>query len=716
MSKKILIAILFTILIGIVLVGSSLPNSEHNQIEEVREEVKEVEIAPVINIDPAEIYFLKGDNYDLFTGVSATYGGVVSSIANNSELEAGVYTVIYTVRYGENNLSVSNSRVVYVLEPSDDYDEDLFTNAEEIASGSNPLLNTCVPNMKKPVVKLNGDKVVTLERGYSYEEKGVSAKDSLGKKVKCQTYCDINIYMEGEYTCYYRAVDRLNSATQITRKIIVDDTIAPVINGVQDKDYIFDGVGLVPTSNASDIQSVILTKDGVNVNGYTLGTTITDFGKYTLTVIDSTNNKNVVNFTILKPKVTFHFVLDSGFEHDGKAKEFQVEVYGLNKTLLTTLNSSELSYYSENGTLLNDAPIKAGDYRVKASYPEDSMYAKTEDILDFTIKYKTFYIDNDTDLNDNLSSVFDRYDSVEIKLETKTYNLSGFTVPQGKELILDGNGATVDMSNNQVNIKGELVVEDITIDASQVSTIPSFILTNSNSSIKFNNVTLNESVSGARAITVDYNVTNAYVELSDTTINLSGGISRGVTFMGTNDGAHLKILNTTISNNNGIIEGLSRGISLYRQEDTIVEIKDSKLEGFMYVMNFGEYSNALNVDIDGSTLSGWAVFNILTNNHVINVNNSTLIGTNNYSGDYNDFATIVIETWTSNNTINLNNTSVYAYENSDSRQYAVDNRSRDLSSITINGALAVYDAPFDPYPDDGKDELRDYIIINSILY
>ncbi|MBL0387414.1 S-layer homology domain-containing protein [Tumebacillus sp. ITR2] len=74
------------------------------------------------------------------------------------------------------------------------------------------------------------------------------------------------------------------------------DSVAPTIAGVLDN-HIYAG-SVTPTSGDTDIQSITLTHDGTVVNGYSLGTTITQDGTYELTVIDQAGNSTVRHFTI----------------------------------------------------------------------------------------------------------------------------------------------------------------------------------------------------------------------------------------------------------------------------------------------------------------------------------------------------------------------------------------------------------------------------------
>ncbi|PWK09037.1 beta strand repeat-containing protein, partial [Tumebacillus permanentifrigoris] len=81
------------------------------------------------------------------------------------------------------------------------------------------------------------------------------------------------------------------------------DTTAPVISGLIDN-HIYTS-SITPSSSDTDIQTVLLTKNGSAI-GYTLGTAITTDGNYVLSVTDQAGNTTVFHVSIdtLAPVVT----------------------------------------------------------------------------------------------------------------------------------------------------------------------------------------------------------------------------------------------------------------------------------------------------------------------------------------------------------------------------------------------------------------------------
>lgn len=85
-----------------------------------------------------------------------------------------------------------------------------------------------------------------------------------------------------------------------------------------------------------------------------------------------------------------------------------------------------------------------------------------------------------------------------------------------------------------------------------------------------------------------------------------------------------------------------RTLSFFETVGDLIIYNSNILNTKYYAINLAAYTT-LNINISNSTVSGWAALNIWGYNHKINLSNSTLIGTNVYSGNTNGFATIVFE-------------------------------------------------------------------------
>jgi hypothetical protein len=89
-----------------------------------------------------------------------------------------------------------------------------------------------VQDTTPPIITLNGDALVTLEcDADSYDELGASAADACDPIVPIVIGGDVvDVSTPGTYVLTYDATDRCgNTATQITRTVVVEDTTPPVV-------------------------------------------------------------------------------------------------------------------------------------------------------------------------------------------------------------------------------------------------------------------------------------------------------------------------------------------------------------------------------------------------------------------------------------------------------------------------------------------------------
>ena len=111
---------------------------------------------------------------------------------------------------------------------------------------------------------------------------------------------------EGHYTL--KVVDEAFNESEV--EFIIDRT-SPVVNMSDGKtyegdEYTYYNSSVTPEIVEENIDTVVLTKDGATVDGYTNGE-ITDEGKYELTVTDKVGNSVTVKFVIDKTEGTVTF-------------------------------------------------------------------------------------------------------------------------------------------------------------------------------------------------------------------------------------------------------------------------------------------------------------------------------------------------------------------------------------------------------------------------
>ena len=142
-----------------------------------------------------------------------------------------------------------------------------------------------------------------------------------------------------------------------------------------------------------------------------------------------------------------------------------------------------------------------------------------------------------------------------------------------------------------------------------------------------------------------------------------------------NDGINLTVKGTTISLTNGISDydtevnstnkyDNSRGISLWEMGNSKVEIKDSIIQGFYYSINTaGSTNGKMTVDMMNSSFKGRAAINAHVPDTTWSITDSRIHGINNFGGDTEGFATIVVDKSAERNAVNINNTKFTTYFN-----------------------------------------------------
>ncbi len=109
-------------------------NNTANQV------IAAVDNAPVITVNPTEVKILRGTDYDVNIGVTIaddkdTNLQPTISMTSTIDAEVGTYTITYTVTDSGNNTATA-TRIIKVLEPNGDEDNDHYSNEEELANDS----------------------------------------------------------------------------------------------------------------------------------------------------------------------------------------------------------------------------------------------------------------------------------------------------------------------------------------------------------------------------------------------------------------------------------------------------------------------------------------------------------------------------------------------------------------------------------------------------
>jgi len=220
-------------------------------------------MAPVITLQgSAEMdVFINAPFVDPGSSVNDSFeSGLTATVTGNVDTsKMGVYTLIYNVSDGAGNAATEVKRTVHVV------DQD------------------------GPVIILTGAGSVNHEAGTHYDDAGATATDNVDATVSVISISTVDTATPGIYTVTYNASDSEgNSATPVTRTVVVADTISPIITLLGDASMTI-GAGddfTDPGSSANDSFEGELT---VSVTGSVITSTP---GAYTLTynAIDGAGN------------------------------------------------------------------------------------------------------------------------------------------------------------------------------------------------------------------------------------------------------------------------------------------------------------------------------------------------------------------------------------------------------------------------------------------
>jgi hypothetical protein len=134
----------------------------------------------------------------------------------------------------------------------------LTYNVDDLAGNSAPPVNrtVTVADTTAPVIALTGSTTVNIEQGTSYTDAGATATDTVDGSVAVTVGGDtVDANISGTYVITYDAVDTAgNSAAQLTRTVVVADTIIPTItlSGATSIDLVLGQIFVDPGFSATD--------------------------------------------------------------------------------------------------------------------------------------------------------------------------------------------------------------------------------------------------------------------------------------------------------------------------------------------------------------------------------------------------------------------------------------------------------------------------------
>ena len=122
----------------------------------------------------------------------------------------------------------------------------------------------------------------------------------------------------------------------------------------------------------------------------------------------------------------------------------------------------------------------------------------------------------------------------------------------------------------------------------------------------------------------------------------------------------------------------TRGVSVYDNDDITIVIDDCSLSANYYALNIAGANDNAEVVVKNSTIVGWAAFQTWSSGTKATFENCTIIGNNDkgYNADgWNDFATVVVNTDTTDVELTFKNCRIEANQTTGNNQYLLSIRS-----------------------------------------
>lgn len=266
--KKLIVTViaLAAVLVCVVILGVVLAviNAYDLRVELTGDKTIKLEYGTVFQ-DPGAVAWISGKDLP-DEGVDLSDKITVEGTVDTSK--TGTYYVSYTVRYTENgqDLTVTEKRKVIVVDsqapvitlttnpdaftyPGHEYEEEGFTAIDgydgdithlvertmkdgvvtyrvKDSSGNEAVVQRTIryDDPEAPVITLVGENPVWLEEGQTYKEQGYSAYDDCDGDLTDQVQV-----IAGEDAIIYRVSDAHGNVAEVTRQILYEDDVAPVI-------------------------------------------------------------------------------------------------------------------------------------------------------------------------------------------------------------------------------------------------------------------------------------------------------------------------------------------------------------------------------------------------------------------------------------------------------------------------------------------------------
>ena len=253
------------------------PFNRYNQVafnrEQIKNEIKEkLNISNGRDIDGAELHMEK------YYEISNVYVNTGSTDQDAEPMTWVMNGKTPTIIYGDNNftdpgVTVQNGSVVRTIDKTK-LDKNgvpipgayKFYYVLKSVLGYERVLWRNIVRLDSPVIIMNGEDTITLERGVdSYVEKGAYVRDGL-ESINITVPEPIDINVSGTYKVAYTCT-RGDISSTVYRNVVVKDTIPPLLTLGGTGLTVLErfGVFTQPTVTASDYDTLVKTKDDVDM-------------------------------------------------------------------------------------------------------------------------------------------------------------------------------------------------------------------------------------------------------------------------------------------------------------------------------------------------------------------------------------------------------------------------------------------------------------------
>lgn len=301
-----------------------------------------------------------------------------------------------------------------------------------------------------------------------------------------------------------------------------------------------------------------------------------------------------------------------------------------------------------------------------------------------------------------------------IAIKTGEYDLEPTDID--KTISIKGAGRDLTIIKGELSTSKSLTIEDLHINVESAKagvgavniTASDVTLTTDNFKITQNKAGSGDGTSASGlGILVKSGTVNTTLNLMNTDIILTKKYQRGIAFphdTATGSGVKIDMDNCNILCPIGVEltdspATYSQGLGLAGLISPVVNIRNCRFEGMYYPINCaGSAPDGMTLTIENSVLTGFCALNLRGKNMTITVSGgSVLTGKNLNPKGSNDFGAIIFDrNVASDNTLNVENSTIKAFANNTSLQYPIDVRGNENITINLKGSSKLIDEVLDP--------------------